>query len=103
MSDGVSLRILIERGVFGIGIDGTVVLTTLVEEVEFDDRAMPIFVTLATNEPVVRTLRLTSHGDIAGRFGLQIAAIIPVYGHIAYKLEGIIVLLIVLGEVGCHL
>ena len=45
-------------GILGIGVDGAVVLTALVEEVELDDTLMTILVALAADEPVVGSLGL---------------------------------------------
>ena len=64
---------------------------------------MTILVTLASNEPVIGTLGLTSHGDIVGRLCFEITAVVPIACHITDELEGIVELLIVLRQVGCHL
>ena len=64
---------------------------------------MTVLIAFATNEPVVGAFRLTGHSDIVTRLSLQVARVVPVAGHIADELEGIIELLIVLRQVGSHL
>ena len=58
---------------------------------------------LAAYEPVVGSLGLAGYGNVACRFGLKITAVVPVAGYILDELEGIVVLLVVLREVGSHL
>ena len=72
--------------ILGIGIDGTVVLTTLVQEVELDIGLMTVLVALATNEPVVGALGLAGYGDVVGRLSLEINALVPVAGYVANEL-----------------
>ena len=86
-------------GILGIGIDGTVVLTTLVQEVELDIGLMTVLIALATNEPVVSALGLAGHSDVVGRLSLEIDALVPVAGYVANELEGIVELLVVLWQV----
>ena len=102
MQDGVSLRVLLVVGVLAVLVDGAVVLGTCVEEVELHGSLTGV-VGLSAHEPVVGALRLASHGDILRRFSLQILRVVPVASHVAYELEGIVVLLVVFGQVGCHL
>ena len=64
---------------------------------------MAILVALASDKPVVGTLRLTGYGDIVARLSFQIARVVPVDSYIADKLEGIIELLVVLRQVSSHL
>ena len=70
-------------GILGIGIDGTVVLATLVEEVELDDALVSILVALATNEPVVGALGLAGYRNIVGRLGFEVAGVVPVASHVS--------------------
>ena len=90
-------------GILGIGIDGTIVLLALVEEVKFNRALVTVLVALTTNKPVVSTLGLAGNGDIVGRLSLQVDAVVPVSCYIPDKLESIVELLIVLGQVGSHL
>ena len=90
-------------GILGIGIDSTVVLTSFVEEVELDGSFVAVLVALAADEPVVGALGLARYGDIVAGFCLQILGIVPVTGHIADELEGVVELLVVLRQVGSHL
>ena len=90
-------------GILGIGIDGAVVLAALVEEVELHHGGMAVFIALAANEPVVCALGLAGYGDVIGRLCLEVTGVIPVAGDITDKLEGVVKLLIVLGQVGSHL
>ena len=64
---------------------------------------MAFGIALASYEPVGRTLGLACHRDILGRLGFQVARVVPVASHVTYKLEGIVILLVILGQVGCHL
>ena len=64
---------------------------------------MTIFIALSSNKPVVTLLVLAGHGDVAGGLGLEIAGVAPIAWHVANELEGIIILLVVLGQVGSHL
>ena len=57
----------------------------------------------ATDEPAAGALCLTSCGDVLHRLSLEVNGLIPVEGDILDELEGIEVLLIVLGEVSSHL
>ena len=103
LGDGVGLWILLIVGILGIGIDGTVVLTSFVEEVELDGSFVAVLVALAADEPVVGALGLARYGDIVAGFCLQILGIVPVTGHVADELEGVVELLVVLRQVGSHL
>ena len=89
--------------ILGIGIDGTVVLTTLVQEVELDIGLVTVLVALATNKPVVSALGLAGYGDVVGRLSLELDALVPVAGYVANELESIVELLVVLGQVSSHL
>ena len=102
MQDGVSLRVLLVVGVLAVLVDGAVVLGASVEEVELHGSLTGV-VGLSAHEPVVRALRLARHGDILRRLSLQIFRVVPVASHVAYELEGVVVLLVVFGQVGCHL
>ena len=64
---------------------------------------MTVLVALAANEPVVGILGFPGHGDIVARLGFKIAGVVPVASHVADKLEGIVVFLVVLRQVGSHL
>lgn len=68
-----------------------------------DDSRVAVLVALAANEPIVCALGLAGHGDIVGRLGLEVARVIPVAGHVADELEGVVELLVVLRQVGGHL
>ena len=103
LGDDVGLRIGLVVSVLGIGVDGAVVLAALVEEVQADGGLMAVLVALASDEPVVGALGLAGYGDVVGGLCLEIDALIPVAGYVADKLEGIVVLLVVLGQVGGHL
>ena len=103
LGNSVCLRVGVVVGILGVGINGAVVLAALVEEVELDDGLVTILVALAANEPVVSALGFTGYGDVVGRFSLQIDALVPVTGNVADKLEGVVELLLVLGQVGSHL
>ena len=87
LGDGVGLWILLIVGILGIGIDGTVVLTSFVEEAELDGSFVAVLVALAADEPVVGALGLAGYGDIVAGFCLQILGIVPVTGHIADELD----------------
>ena len=89
--------------ILGISIDRTVVLLAFIEEVEFDIGLMTILVALATNEPIVRSLSLTSDGNVIGRLSFEIDALVPVANYVANELEGIVELLVVLRQVSSHL
>ena len=103
LGDGVGLRVLLVVSVLGVSVDGAVVLTALVEEVELHHRVVAVLVALATNEPVVGALGLAGYGDVVGRFGLKVDGLVPVACHVANELEGIVELLVVLRQVGRHL
>ena len=103
LGDDVCLRILLVVGILGIGIDGAVVFAAFVEEVELDDTLVTILVALTANEPVVSTFGLAGYGDVVGRLCFKIDALVPVASHVADELEGIVELLVVLRQVGCHL
>ena len=103
LGDGVSLGVGLVVGILGVGIDGAVVLAALVQEVKFDDRLVAVLVSLAANNPVVGTLGLAGYGDVVGRLSLQVDALVPVAGHVADELEGVVPPLVVLGQVGSHL
>ena len=96
LGNGVGLWILLVISVLSVSIDGSLVLTTLIKEVEFEDTKVGCDTCLTSYEPVVSTFRLTSNGNVACRLGLKITAVIPVNGYILNELEGIIILLIVL-------
>ena len=57
----------------------------------------------ATNKPVVGALGSAGCSDVLHRFGLEVEGLIPVAGNVLDELEGIRMLHVVLGEVGCHL
>lgn len=103
LGDGIGLRISIVVGILRIGINGAVVFAALVEEVELDNGQMTILIALATHEPVVGTLGLTGYGDVVGRLGLEVFGVVPVAGHVANELEGVVVFLVVLRQIGSHL
>ena len=91
--------------ILGIGIDGGLILSAFIEEVQLNTALVPVLVTFASDEPVVCALGLAGHGDVVGGGGFQILGIVPVTGHIADELEGgsEVGALIVLGQVGSHL
>ena len=64
---------------------------------------MTIFIALSSNKPVVTLLVLAGYCDVAGRLCLEITGVAPVAWYVADKLEGIVKLLVVLGQIGCHL
>ena len=64
---------------------------------------MTVLVALSTDEPVVGALGLARYGDVVGRLCLEIDALVPVASYVANELEGIVVLFVVFGQVGCHL
>ena len=100
LGDGVCLRVLLVVCAFGICIDSRLVSAALVEEVEPDRTLVSSQSGLASYEPVVGPLGLTGYGNVACRFGLKVTAVVPVAGYILDELEGIVVLLVVLREVG---
>ena len=103
LGDEICLWVLVVAGVLGIGIDRSLVLAALVEEVELHGALVSVLVALAGEEPVVAALCLACYGDVAGRFSLDILTVGPVDGNILDKLEGFVVLGIVLRQIGCHL
>ena len=90
-------------GILGVGIDGAGVFAALVQEVEFDDALVTVLVAFSTDEPVVGALGLARYGDVIGRLCLEVDALVPVAGYVADELEGIVVLLVVFGQVSSHL
>ena len=94
---------MLVMGILGIGIDGAIVLLSLIEEVELDDALMTVLITFTANKPVVGAFGFTSYRDIVGRLCFQLFRIIPVTGHILDELEGIHIFGIVLRKIGSHL
>ena len=97
LRDGIGLRVSLVVGSGGVGVDGAVILSALVEEVELNDGLVTVLVALTADEPVRGALRLAGHGDVVGRLGLEIDTLVPVAGHVAYELESIVELLVVFG------
>ena len=100
---GVALRVGQVVGLGPVGIDGGLILATLVEEVEGHGRVEVALARHVAHIPVVAVLGLAGDGDVFHGLGLEIEALVPVDGNILDKLEGVAVFLVVLGHVGGHL
>ena len=103
MDNLISFGITLIVGILTILIDGAIVLTTLIEEVQTYYGGACFGIGLTANKPVVGAFGLAGYGNILGRLCLKILRVFPVASYVADKLEGIIVFLVVFGQVGSHL
>ena len=90
-------------GILCIGVDGGLVLLARCQEVQLQFGFVAVVAGCAAHIPVVGAFGAAGDGDVFARFGFEVAAFVPVDGHILNELEGVHEALVVFRYVGCHL
>ena len=81
LCDDIRLRVLVVGRALGIGIDRSLILAALVEEIELHRALVSVLIALASDKPVVAAFGLARYRNVTGRLSLQILTVGPVDGH----------------------